>query len=487
MRIELLDICKRFGRVQANDGITLTIQSGTIHGLLGENGAGKTTLMKILSGYQSYDSGRIALDGQVVRFGSPADAIAAGIGMLHQDPMDVPALTVLDNYCLGHGRPLTLGRRQARADLERLCQRFGFQIEPGALASSLSVGERQQLELVRLLGLGARTIILDEPTTGISAPQKALLFDTLRQLAAEGYSIIFVSHKLDDVEELCSEVTVLRQGRISGQAEAPLDQTDLVRLMFGQCLSGYPRVAIGLGAPVLELHDVSIHTYRLNVDHISLTLRAGEVVGLAGLEGSGQRILMQACAGLQHVRSGRVLLGGVEMTNQPYVRHLRAGVAYVPAARLEEGMVGELTIREHMALTDEQRGLMVPWPRAQARSEALIGEFNIIGRPETPVRALSGGNQQRTLLALLPDDVRLLIMEHPTRGLDMESTQWVWSRLLQRRQQGTAILFTSTDLDELVENSDCIVVFSGGRMSAPLQASSVTCEQLGYLIGGRQP
>jgi general nucleoside transport system ATP-binding protein len=486
MRVELLDIQKHFGPVHANDGVSLLVESGTIHGLLGENGAGKTTLMKILSGYQPYDSGTIQLDGHAVRFSSPAEALRAGIGMLHQDPLDVPALSVLDNFLFGREERLVQQRRAGRQQLLELCQRFGFSLDPDTTTGSLTIGERQQLELVRLLSLGVRLIILDEPTTGISAPQKMQLFATLHRLAAEGLSVILVSHKLDDVVALCSQATVLRQGKVAGHAMAPFILNQLVHMMFAQELSPTARAVVPLGEVVLALEDLCIHTYRLSVEHINLQVCRGEVIGLAGLEGSGQRLLMQACAGLQRITSGRLMIAGVDMSRQPYARFLEMGVAFVPAARLEEGMVPGLTLCDHCALSEGRREFFVRWPRAIALAERLIHEFNIAGRPETPVEDLSGGNQQRALLALQPEDVRVLIIEHPTRGLDVEATRWVWNKLLQRRAQGTAILFTSTDLDELVEHSDRIVVFSGGVMSAPVPAVHITREALGALIGGRQ-
>ena len=486
MRIELHRIQKYFGSVHANDGVSLSIEEGTIHGLLGENGAGKTTLMKILSGYQSYDSGEIDVDGKQVRFGSPAESILAGIGMLHQDPLDVPAMSVLDNHMLGRRDGLFPKRSQARRELARLCSQFGFAIDPEAQVGSLTVGERQQLELVRLLSLGVRVIILDEPTTGISAPQKKLLFATLHQLAAQGLSVIFVSHKLDEVEELCSVATVLRLGRVSGAMRAPFDADGLVEMMFGQCLSRFPRVTVKLGEPVLELKDVAIHTYRLNVENISLRVRTGEVIGLAGLEGSGQRLLMETCAGIRHANRGRVFIHGQDMAHQAHKRFLDLGVSFVPAARLEEGMVGGLTIREHMGLGAGGDDFFVQWPKVDRITADRIEEYNIVGQPDTRVEELSGGNQQRALLAMLPSKLSLLVLEHPTRGLDIESTQWVWNLLLQRRKEGTAILYTSTDLDELVEHSDRIVVFSGGVMSRPISTSDITCDELGYLIGGRR-
>ena len=494
MRIELRHIDKRFGPVQANDDISLTVEGGAIHGLLGENGAGKTTLMKILSGYLPADGGQILLDGRPVALASPEQALAAGIGMLHQDPMDVPALCVLDNFLLGRGGGFFAGRRAARRTFRGLCERFGYDLDPEAPVASLTVGERQQLEIARLLALGVQVIILDEPTTGISVPQKVLLFQTLKTLARQGLSIIFVSHKLGEVEALCTEATVLRDGQNVGHVEAPFSADVLVQMMFGRCLSAAERPRSRPGKVRVRLENVSAHTYRLRLEGISLELREGKVIGLAGLEGSGQRILMRVCAGIQPVAAGSIHIDGQEMTHQPYRRFLEQGVAYVPAARLEEGLISGLTLREHATLCakvchDAEQGkgrFFVDWAASERSAQAMIREYNIIGKPDTLVQELSGGNQQRALLALLPESLRLLILEHPTRGLDIASSRWMWSRLAQRQASGTTIMFTSTDLDELVENSDRIVVFSGGEMSPPVEAGRITCEELGYLIGGKR-
>jgi len=486
MRVDLRNINRTFGSVQANRCVSLSVDGGRIHGLLGENGAGKTTLMKILAGYLAPDSGTILLDGRPVHFRSPADALAHGIGMLHQDPLDIPAMSVLENFMLGRRTGLRLPRREARSELETLGRRFAFHFDPDVSVGSLTVGERQQLELVRLLSLGARVIVLDEPTTGISAPQKSLMFRALRQLVAEGASAILVSHKLEDVADLCSEVTVLRNGQVSGRAAAPFSTDSLVRMMFGRALAHADRVACIPGNVRLELDNVSVRTYRLTVSHLSLAVRCGEVIGLAGLEGSGQRLLMQAAAGILPIQSGRLRIDGQEMTGQPYRRFVEMGVALVPAARLEEGLVPGMTLREHYALANDGHGLMVDWDAAEALAEQRISEFNIVGTPQTLVQELSGGNQQRAMLSLLPGDLRVLLLEHPTRGLDIDSSAYIWERLLARRDRGTAILFTSTDLDELVQKSDRIVVFSGGVMSRPVESHGLDVETLGYLIGGGQ-
>ncbi len=486
MKVELVDIRKYFGPVRANDGVSLTLESGVIHGLLGENGAGKSTLMKCLSGYQSPDGGIIEVDGRPVSFASPAEAIRHGIGMLHQDPLDFPQMRVLDNFLLAFDRRMLPDRRRGRAVLRELGARFQFDLDPEAEVTSLTIGERQQLEILRLLALGAQVIILDEPTTGISAPQKAQLFETLRRLAdEEGRSVVFVSHKLEEVEGLCHRVTVLRRGKVAGEVEMPCPVARLIKMMFGRNLPSVERVPVQPGPAVLQLERVTIPSYRLTVEDVSLQVHAGEVVGLAGLEGSGQRLFLRACAGLERVTAGRTLVDGRDLTHAPYRRFLEAGIAYVPASRLEEGLVGGLTLTEHFALAERNGSFFINWAAARERADERIRHFNVVGRPESMVEALSGGNQQRALLALLPPGLRLLLMEHPTRGLDVESAAWVWQQLLARREEGTAIVFISADLDELLERADRIVVFFGGRMSVSLPACDTTVEQLGYLIAGK--
>jgi simple sugar transport system ATP-binding protein len=488
MKVELRDIHKRFGSVHANDGVSLCIEPGTIYGLLGENGAGKSTLMKILSGFISADSGEILLDGKRVRISSPAEAIKLGVGMLHQDPLDFPPLRVLDDFVLGSPGSWLLSRRRARRELQELASQFHFNLDPEATVSSLSIGERQQLEIVRLLWLGAKVLILDEPTTAISAQQRAKLFAALRKLAKQGQTIIFVSHKLEEVEQICSEVLVLARGRVTGQVAMPFPTEGLVRMMFGQPVMLGKRLDVPLGRPLLELEDVGVsppQAGRLAVKNLSLAVREGEVIGLAGLEGSGQRLLLEVSAGLIRPTTGKVLLGGRDMTGRPYREFLEAGVAHLPAGRLEEGLIAGMTLTEHVALVERRQLFLVNWEVAAQAAVSRIQEFNIKGRPTTRVEELSGGNQQRALLGLLPPQLKLLLMEHPTRGLDIESSEYIWGLLLNRTLLGTAIIFSSSDLDELLDRSDRILVFFNGSLVSALDARQATVEQLGELIGGK--
>ncbi len=484
MKIEIRNVSKSFGEVPANRDVSLTIEAGTIHGLLGENGAGKTTLMKVLSGYLAPDSGDILLDGRPARFRSPADALAAGIGMLHQDPLDVPQMTVLENYELGRNHSLLQHRRAARSNLSQACQRFGFSLSPDEPLGALTVGERQQLELVRLLSMGVRTVILDEPTTGISDVQKITLFATLRDLASEGLSVILVTHKLEDVHCICDHVSVLRAGQLVGSSPAPMPNERLVTLMFGHDIARDDHGRHQIGETCLEVKGMGASSHRLTLNSIQLSVRRGEVVGLAGLEGSGQQLFMRACAGLVPIHAGDIVLQGTSLRSRSYGEHLAKGIAYVPAARMEEGLIGEMTLLEHFALVGDSRSFLVPWQEASAAAQDAISDLHIVGTEATKVQDLSGGNQQRALLGLLSPDLTLLLLEHPTRGLDVSAAVEIWARLHERCRQGTTIIFSSADLDELLENSDRIVAFSGGKMASPRDADDLTVDELGHLIGG---
>jgi len=551
MRVELRDIRKYFGDVRANDGISLTFEPGRIYGLLGENGAGKSTLMKILSGYQAPTSGTILLDGQPVVFSSPSDALHCGIGMLYQDPLDFPPMQVIENHLLAHDDRLVLDRGGGSRELEQYASGFGFELDPRVYVDTMTLGERQQMELLRLLALGANVLILDEPTTGISAEQKEMLFNTIRRLAHEEQkTIIFVSHKLEEVQELCDEVAVLRHGKLVGTQSIPCPTSTLVRMMFGEELPRSTHKLHAAAPTVLTVENVTIRTYRLTVEGINLELHEGEALGLAGLEGSGQRLLLQACAGLQPIHSGRILLcgepligkrsplfwtpwlawaflairtiwlivrllngqiGGLQMaggmawalliagaiwlvstvliawtSQSAYHVFRQRGGAYVPAGRLEEGLIADLSLTEHMALVSPESSFVINWQRARDEISRRIQRYNVVGRAETKAAELSGGNQQRAMLALLPPSLRLLLLEHPTRGLDVTSTNHIWELFEERLQQGTAIMFISADLDELLERSDRIAVFSGGRLLRILNAAETSVEELGHLIGGQQ-
>lgn len=485
MEVELRSICKTFGAVRANVDINLRVPAGTIQGILGENGAGKSTLMKILSGFIRADSGEIDLDGHPVIIHSPADAIRHGVGMLHQDPLDFPPMRVIDNFILGREGGLFPSRNEAARTFKRLTEQFGFSLGPDSYVDSLTVGERQQLEIVRLLWLGASVLIFDEPTTGISAAQKEKLFAALRLLAGQGKTVLFVSHKLEDVEILCHRVAVLRQGYLVGETQSPYSTQKLVEMMFGKVINVGGRSPGCPGEVNLSLTRLSVEDYRLKVQDVSLDVCSGEVIGLAGMEGSGQGLFMRSVAGLVRTTGGRILLRGMDLTGRFHHAFKKQGVAFLPAARLEEGLAAGLNLTEHFILSEGAKGFFINWEQGNSLAEKRIADFNIRGTPVSTVESLSGGNQQRMLLALLRVPLTLLLLEHPTRGLDIESMIYIWSKLKERCLQGTSIIFISSDLEEILQYSDRVLVFFSGKVTPPLDAGALTSDKLGELIGGK--
>lgn len=485
MDVNFQNINKHFGKVHANADISLHISDGVIQGILGENGAGKSTLMKIFSGYIQADNGMILMDGKPVVIHSPADAIHHGVGMLHQDPLDFPPMRVIDNFILGQQGGLFPNWKKQIDEFNQLKEQFGFTLQHDTYVDMLTVGERQQLEILRLLWLGAQVIILDEPTTGISSQQKHLLFDTLKKLSGQGKTVIFVSHKLEDVEVLCQQVAVLRQGRLIGEQKSPFDTGRLVKMMFGKEISLGRRKTHATSATALELQNIALEEERIQIKNINLKIHAGEVIGLAGMEGSGQQPFMQACAGFLRPVEGRILVKGKDLTGRNYHDFKHQGVGYLPAARLEEGLISGLTLSEHFILAGRADGMFIDREHWQQVTRDHIQEFNIHGTPESQVEALSGGNQQRAMLALLHMPLTVVLLEHPTRGLDIESVIYSWGKLKERCCSGAAIIFTSSDLEEVLLYSDHILVFYNGKVSLPLDAKKTSVEQLGNLIGGK--
>jgi simple sugar transport system ATP-binding protein len=354
------------------------------------------------------------------------------------------------------------------------------------------LGERQQLEIMRLQFLGARVIILDEPTTGISAAQKTKLFDTLKKFPEQAITTIFVSHKLEDVENLCDRVAVLRQGKLvnemtraPGAGAKPFNTNKLVEMMFGKEISLGARQTLEHHGCVISLQDLSIEDSRMKIQDVSLDVDGGEVIGLAGMEGSGQGAFLRACAGIVRPVGGHVKVRGRDLTGKSYHVYKRNGVEFLPAARLEEALVSGLSLTEHYILTESQRGVFIDRERGIRQAQKKIDAFNIKGTPVHNVESLSGGNQQRALLSLLRDTLSLVLVEHPTRGLDIESVIYIWGKLKERCRKGTAIIFMSSDLEEILQYSDRVLVFFSGKVSQPLDASTTTVEQLGQLIGGK--
>lgn len=480
MSLSTRNVTKRFGSLVANDNIDLELEPGALHAVLGENGAGKSTLMKLIAGTLQQDAGEVIMNGQAIPPGSPADALTAGVGMLAQEPLVCLPFSNLENFRLGSAWDLA----EATQKLRQQSQKIGFRLDPAAITRTLSVGERQQLEMVRLLARGIRLLILDEPTSGLTGQQRDQLFAALRQLATEGLMVLFVSHKLEEVNELCRTVTVMRRGKVVGETTLPKPEADLVSLMFEQAAPTQARAPIATdGSAAVELSGVDAGYGRQGIAGIDLAVARGEVIGIAGLEGSGQGPLLRALSGQIALRKGRLAVSGRDLTNRRLREFRKQGVAFLPGGRLEEGLIPDLSIAEHLELANGSR-FLIDWDHARTRSQASIDTFRIKGYPDTAVDALSGGNQQRVLLSLLPPKLALLVMEQPTRGLDVESAAYIWNRLLERRRDGTAIVFASSDLDEILTYSDRVLVVFDGRVIASRPASDLDAEQLGTLIGG---
>lgn len=487
MDVVLSRIVKRFGPLAANDDVTVALASGRIHGILGENGAGKSTLMRVLCGVLAPDAGTITVDGRDHDRLTPESASRLGIGMLTQDPLDFPPLAVWENFALGGGP--VVARGEARERLAEACGRMGFCLLPDASVSSLTVAERQQLELARLFDRDVRLLILDEPTTGISPAQKEVLFNVLRRFVAQGdRTVALVTHKLAEARELCDRVYVLRQGRLAGAFDAPLDPPAILATMFGAENAALaaaapppPPPARAGAAPLVRLADAVFADDKTVLDPVSLAVRSGEIVGLAGISGGGQEAFLRGLAGIAPAVAGTLEAAGQSLAGRPHERFLAAGVHYLPAARLEEGLFGGLTLLDHvrLAFPDHRR------EAAAIFRDRCVGRFRLTDTPHAKAASLSGGNQQRLLLSLIPDDTKLLLADNPTRGLDAASIAQIWDHFRERAGAGATVIFFSEDLDELLAHAGRILVFYNRAVAADLPATACDAGLVGDLMTGR--
>ncbi|GAB6096322.1 ATP-binding cassette domain-containing protein [Desulfatiferula olefinivorans] len=484
--IELIDIHKHYGTLRANDGISLTIEDGAVHAVLGENGAGKSTLMKILAGYIPKTSGRIIVNGTPVSFSSTRDAADAGIGMLYQDPMDFPQLTVIENFMIGQARGLFIRNDRFVGKFYRIANSLGFSLDPDRTAASLTVGERQQLELIRLLSLGRRVLILDEPTTGISDTQKDILFTALTRLTEQGKSIVLVSHKLEDVAAFCDRITVLRQGRVSGHMTRPFNTSALLSMMFDAPSNPPKRHRPRPGPLVLSMDKVSARGGRTGLHRLSVNIHEQEIIGLAGLEGSGQDVFLRVASGLVPLSRGALFVDNEDFSRRSHVDFQRAGIAFLPSSRLEEGLIPGLSLMDHHALGSQPPSFFLSRRRIDRQARQAIDAFQIKAQPRSRVETLSGGNQQRLLLSLLPPRPRLLLLEQPTRGLDLSSAYSIWTKLQSLcLTDRTAIVFTSSELDEIMMVAHRILVFYDGVMVLDRPTQDTSVRELGAALSGK--
>ena len=498
--LEMRGITKRYPGVLANDNIDLDVRPGEIHALLGENGAGKSTLMNILYGLATPDEGEILLDGNAVTIGGPSDAIDRGISMVHQHFMLVPVLTVAENIQLGD--ELTrfgfLDRREASKRIKELGDRFGFEIDPDEKVGRLSVGWQQRVEILKALFRNAQILVLDEPTAVLTPQETKEIFAVLRRLASEGHSIIFISHKLYEVLEIADRITVIRRGRVVGsRIPSETNEEDLAHLMVGRDVDlVVDRGESHPGDPVLSVEDLAVKNDRGRevVHGVSFEVRAGEILGIAGVAGNGQDELVEALTGLRRAAGGTISLDSVDVTAEGIRELHERGVSFVPADRQRFGLVLSYPLTDNLVLTDYYNppyanGLIRNERAIRERAKEAIEQFDVrTPSPNVAAATLSGGNQQKLIVAREFDrDLRLLVLDQPTRGLDVGSIEFIHRQTIRKRDAGTAVLLVSAELDEVLELSDRIGVIYRGRIVEILDGPSADKEHVGLLMatGGR--
>jgi ABC-type uncharacterized transport system ATPase subunit len=498
LRLELRGITKRFGDLVANDHIDITVEPGEVHALLGENGAGKSTLMNQLYGLLQPDEGEILVDGEKKIFRSPRDAIAAGIGMVHQHFMLVPVFTVAENIALGaeetRGGPLGfLDRRRNRRDVLAVSEKYGLPVDPDALVEDLPVGAQQRVEIVKALTRDVDLLILDEPTAVLTPQETEELLLVMRSLAAGGKSIVFISHKLKEVKAIADKITVIRRGQTVATAAPDTPEDELAALMVGRAVSlEVAKTPSEPGREVLKISGLIVDDDRgvRAVDGVDLVVRAGEVLGIAGVQGNGQTELVEAVMGLRQPRGGSILVDNEDLIGMSTKQILRSGVGYVPEDRSLDGVVKEFTVAENLVLDQYDRP---PYGNAFRLDPAAVAtvarerieQFDIrTPSAESAVSTLSGGNQQKVVVAReLSRPLRLFIAAQPTRGVDVGSIEFIHGRIVHERDQGTAVLVVSSELDEVVGLADRVAVMYDGRVLA-IVSPDTPREEIGLLMAG---
>ncbi len=493
--LEMRNIVKRFPGVLANNNANLTIHAGEIHALLGENGAGKSTLMQILYGFHSTDSGEILIDGKRVRLGSPKDAIALGIGMVHQEFMLVRRFSVVENTILGlrDGSSPLLDLQRASERLKDLSNRHGLALDPAAKVESLPIGVQQRVEILKLLYRDARLLILDEPTAVLTPRERNQLFAILRRLREDGRSVVIVTHKLNEIMECADRVTVMRDGQVvATRMIGSTSEQELTRLMVGREVNlRVDKSNQKPGEPTLQIKELRVadETGREKIRGLSLEVRAGEILGIAGVDGNGQSELAEAVMHLREVTSGYVLLNGTDVTRLSVARHRRMGISYVPADRRHVGSVTEMSVADNAILGLQRkytRSLFRSFVDARESAEALVARFGIRSSGiDLAAGKLSGGNLQKLILGReIMRGSAALVVEHPTRGLDVGAVESVWRELLLARQEGKAILLISTELDELLNLADRIAVMFEGRIMGTVDPAVASVDEIGLMMAG---
>ncbi|MFM7014052.1 MAG: ABC transporter ATP-binding protein [Actinomycetota bacterium] len=498
MKLELKGITKTFGTLVANDSIDLVVEAGEIHSLLGENGAGKSTLMNVLYGLYKADAGQILLDDKAVNFSGPGDAMAAGIGMVHQHFMLIPVFTVAENVALGHEPTKSLGRLDldaARKLVTEISDRFGFKVDPDALIEDLPVGAQQRVEIIKALARDAKVLVLDEPTAVLTPQETDELMSIMRDLAKSGTSIVFITHKLREVKEVADRITVIRQGKVVGQAKPSASANELASMMVGREVGlTVAKKAAKPGEIVLAVNEISVLDDRDQraVDQVSFEVRSGEILAIAGVQGNGQTELAEAIIGLRpmHGEAGSVSISGKSTRGWSVRDILDLGVGYVPEDRKKDGLVSEFSIAENLMLNGSYGSPFAKGPNIDLASRnklatKWIEQFDVrTPSIHTPAGKLSGGNQQKVVLAReLSREVKLLVVSQPTRGVDVGSIEFIHERLVQERNEGKAIVLISTELDEVTSLADRIAVMYRGRIVGVVD-SKTDRAKLGQMMAG---
>lgn len=477
MKLELRGITKTFGPLVANDHIDLVVEPGQIHALLGENGAGKSTLMNVLYGLYQPDAGEIFVDDEKVSFKGPGDAVAAGIGMVHQHFMLVPVFTVAESVALGYEPTKALGRldlQAARKKVQELSAQFGFDIDPDALIEDLPVGAQQRVEIIKALSRDAKVLILDEPTAVLTPQETDELITIMRQLRDAGTAIVFITHKLREVKAVADCITVIRRGKVIGQASPESTDSELAAAMVGRAVKlSVEKDAPQLGETVFQMSQVSVVNYagHVDLDHVDLAVRSGEILAIAGVQGNGQTELCRAILGLEPLAGGKMTLDGKDLTKMKVKDRLRHQLGYIPEDRSTDGMIASFSIAENMILDlydipPFATGVNMHPKVVMENASKLQEEFDVrVTSLQDPISTLSGGNQQKVIVAReLSRPLKLLVASQPTRGLDVGSIEFVHQRIVQQRDMGTAVILVSTELDEVVGLADRIAVMYRGEI-----------------------
>jgi simple sugar transport system ATP-binding protein len=499
--LELRGITKRFPGVLANDHIDLTLEKGEIHALLGENGAGKTTLMNILYGLYDPDEGEVFVNGKPLKLKSPSDAIAAGVGMVHQHFMLVPVFTVTENVMLGYENlksGVILDRQAAAARIREISEQYHLEVDPDLYVKDLSVGAQQRVEIIKLLYRNADIFILDEPTAVLTPQEVNELFKIMRTLVEKGKSIIFITHKLREVLEFSDRITVIRSGKVVGTTRPEgADQNTLAAMMVGREVDlNVDKEPANPKEVVLKVENLVALDDRdhLAIDGISFDVRSGEILGIAGVQGNGQTQLVRVLTGLMHAVDGKITLLGEDITRMSPRKITELGSAHIPEDRQKDGLVLSFPITDNLALNTyylepNARGIMMQYDTLLQTADELVEKFDIrTPNSVTSAGSLSGGNQQKVIVAReFSRPIKMLIASQPTRGLDVGSIEYIHSRLIEKRDAGVAVLLVSTELDEIMQLSDRIAVMFDGRIVAILNAGTATKEQIGLLMAGVTP